>query len=77
MYNILICWLSNFFQNGTYTAVYASFFGKEASGKKELIVYGLFYVVNTVLYLVFHLPLLNFVCNLAGIFVITRLYTYI
>lgn len=52
------------------------FFGKEASGKKELIVYGLFYVVNTVLYLVFHLPLLNFVCNLAGIFVITRLYTH-
>lgn len=68
--------VEQFFQNGTYTAVYASFFGKEASGKKELIVYGLFYVVNTVLYLVFHLPLLNFVCNLAGIFVITRLYTH-
>ena len=76
MYNILICWLSNFFRMVLIRRFMQVFFGKEASGKKELIVYGLFYVVNTVLYLVFHLPLLNFVCNLAGIFVITRLYTH-
>lgn len=76
MYNILICWLSNFFRMVLIRRFMQVFFCKEASGKKELIVYGLFYVVNTVLYLVFHLPLLNFVCNLAGIFVITRLYTH-
>ena len=76
MYNILICWLSNFFRMVLIRRFMQVFFGKEASGKKELIVYGLFYVVNTVLYLVFHLPLLNFVCNLAGIFIITRLYTH-
>lgn len=76
MYNILICWLSNFFRMVLIRRFMQVFLGKEASGKKELIVYGLFYVVNTVLYLVFHLPLLNFVCNLAGIFVITRLYTH-
>ncbi len=76
MYNILICWLSNFFRMVLIRRFMQVFFGKEASGKKELIVYDLFYVVNTVLYLVFHLPLLNFVCNLAGIFVITRLYTH-
>lgn len=76
MYNILFCWLSNFFRMILIRRFMQVFFGKEASGKKELIVYGLFYVVNTVLYLVFHLPLLNFVCNLAGIFIITRLYTH-
>ena len=76
MYNILFCWLSNFFRMILIRRCMQVFFGKEASGKKELIVYGLFYVVNTVLYLVFHLPLLNFVCNLAGIFIITRLYTH-
>lgn len=76
MYNILFCWLSNFFRMILIRRFMQVFFGKEASGKKELIVYGLFYVVNTVLYLVFHLPLLNFVCNLAGIFSITRLYTH-
>nr|WP_308626817.1 GHKL domain-containing protein [uncultured Eisenbergiella sp.] len=77
MYNILICCLVNLFRVVLIRRFMQVFFGKKKSGKKELIVYGVFYVVNTALYLAFHLPLLNFICNLAGIFIITRLYTRI
>lgn len=74
MYNIVICCLVNLFRMVLIRRFMQVFFSKDVSGKKELIVYGLFYVVNTTFYLVFHLPLLNFFCNLAGIFVITLLY---
>lgn len=77
MYNIVICCLVNLFRMVLIRRFMQVFFSKDVSGKKELIVYGLFYVVNTILYLVFYMPLLNFVCNLAGIFMITRLYTHI
>lgn len=43
--------------------------------RKELLVYGSFYVVNTVLFLTLHLSWVNLLCNLIGMEVITLLYT--
>lgn len=43
--------------------------------RKELLVYGSFYVVNTVLFLTLHLSWVNLLCNLIGMGVITLLYT--
>lgn len=43
--------------------------------RKELLVYGSFYVVNTVLFLTLYLSWVNLLCNLIGMGVITLLYT--
>lgn len=47
---------------------------EETSSRKIILAYGLFYAVNTFLYLTLRTAFINIACNLVGIFLLTLLY---
>lgn len=51
------------------------FYDKNIDFKVEIFIYGMFFIINTVSYLIFHLPIINLLTNLMGLLLITLLYT--
>lgn len=47
---------------------------KDVRPWKEIVAYGSFYISTTVVFLIFHYPLLNLAINILGLFIITFLY---
>lgn len=76
MLDFSICIFTNLMRMYLVYRLMRIFWGRrEESRGKELLAYLAFYVINTGLYLTFHLVWVNIVCNLLGIGLLTRLYT--
>ena len=76
MFNIIICMFSNLFRISIIRRFMYVFIEKVKVRKPiEIVAYSLFFLINTGLYLGFHNPIINFMCNLIGIMLITFMYT--
>jgi hypothetical protein len=71
----MICALTNLFRIFLIGRCASIFLGVDVDKKKKHIVYGCFYVINTVLFWEFHTVWINMICNLMGIGAIVWLYT--
>lgn len=75
MIDSVICMGANAFRVYLISRFMKVFFKPEkAGGRKLILAYGIFYVVNTFLYLTLHTAFINIACNLMGIFLLTLLY---
>ncbi len=78
MIDIIICSLTNAFRIyliRKFILIFLNHNNKDENKVRELVVYGLFFVINTGLYLCFHISWVNMTCNLIGIYIFTCLYT--
>lgn len=75
MLDFMICALTNLFRIFLIGRCASVFLGVDVDKKKKHIVYGCFYVINTVLFWEFHTVWINMICNLMGIGAIVWLYT--
>ena len=75
MLDFMICALTNLFRIFLIGRCASIFLGVDVDEKKKHIVYGCFYVINTVLFWEFHTVWINMICNLMGIGAIVWLYT--
>ena len=75
MLDFMICALTNLFRIFLIGRCASIFLGADVDKKKKHIVYGCFYVINTVLFWEFHTVWINMICNLMGIGAIVWLYT--
>lgn len=75
MLDFIICALTNLFRIFLIGRCASIFLGVDVDKKKKHIVYGCFYVINTVLFWEFHTVWINMICNLMGIGAIVWLYT--
>ncbi len=75
MLDFMLCALTNLFRIFLIGRCASIFFGVDVDKKKKHIVYGCFYVINTVLFWEFHTVWINMICNLMGIGAIVWLYT--
>jgi len=75
MLDFIICALTNLFRILLIGRCASIFLGVDVDKKKKHIVYGCFYVINTVLFWEFHTVWINMICNLMGIGAIVWLYT--
>lgn len=76
MLDLVLCAGSNLFRIYLiYKFIQIFIDDKKPSKMKEFIYYGGFYIVNTALFLMFHLIWVNFLCNVVGISLIVMLYT--
>ncbi len=75
MLDFMICALTNLFRIFLIGRCASVFLGADVDKKKKHIVYGCFYVINTVLFWEFHTVWINMICNLVGIGAIVWLYT--
>lgn len=75
MLDFMICALTNLFRIFLIGRCASVFLGVDVDKKKKHIVYGCFYVINTVLFWEFHTVWINMICNLVGIGAIVWLYT--
>jgi len=75
MLDFMICALTNLFRIFLIGRCASIFLGVDVDKKKKHIVYGCFYVINTVLFWEFHTVWINMICNLMGIGAIVWLYT--
>lgn len=77
MLNVLICIIANLFRVYLIRRYILIFTEKDkVSRKTEWIAYGLFYLINTGLYLGFHINWVNMICNVVGISIILMLYIH-
>ncbi len=73
--NSVICMGANAFRVYLISRFMKVFFRtEEIPGRKIILAYGLFYAVNTFLYLTLRTAFINIACNLVGIFLLTLLY---
>lgn len=73
--NSIICMGANAFRVYLISRFMKVFFRtEETSSRKIILAYGLFYAVNTFLYLTLRTAFINIACNLVGIFLLTLLY---
>ena len=75
MLDFMICALTNLFRIFLIGRCASIFLGVDVDKKKKHIVYGCFFVINTVLFWEFHTVWINMICNLMGIGAIVWLYT--
>lgn len=75
MLDFMICAQTNLFRIFLIGRCASIFLGVDVDKKKKHIVYGCFYVINTVLFWEFHTVWINMICNLMGIGAIVWLYT--
>ena len=75
MLDFIICALTNLFRIFLIGRCASIFLGADVEKKKKHIVYGCFFVINTVLFWEFHTVWINMICNLMGIGAIVWLYT--
>ncbi len=75
MLDFMICALTNLFRIFLIGRCASIFLGADVDKKKKHIVYGCFFVINTVLFWEFHTVWINMICNLMGIGAIVWLYT--
>ena len=75
MLDFIICALTNLFRIFLIGRCASIFLGVDVDKKKKHIVYGCFFVINTVLFWEFHTVWINMICNLMGIGAIVWLYT--
>lgn len=75
MLDFMICALTNLFRIFLIGRCASIFLGVDVDKKKKHIVYGCFFVINTVLFWEFHTVWINMICNLVGIGAIVWLYT--
>ena len=75
MLDFMLCALTNLFRIFLIGRCASIFLGADVDKKKKHIVYGCFYVINTVLFWEFHMVWINMICNLMGIGAIVWLYT--
>lgn len=75
MLDFMLCALTNLFRIFLIGRCVSVFLGTEVDKKKKHIIYGCFYVINTVLFWEFHTIWINMMCNLLGIAAIVWLYT--
>ena len=86
MTNIVICGLTNLFRVYLISRFIKVFLRDEEDTNDELncndsgrlihtLAYICFFLVNTVMYLIFHMALVNFLCNIVGIGLIVLTYT--
>ena len=75
MLDLMLCALTNLFRIFLIGRCASIFLGADVDKKKKHIVYGCFYVINTVLFWEFHTVWINMICNLMGIGAIVWLYT--
>jgi len=75
MLDFMICALTNLFRIFLIGRCASIFLGADVEKKKKHIVYGCFFVINTVLFWEFHTVWINMICNLMGIGAIVWLYT--
>ena len=75
MLDFMICALTNLFRIFLIGRCASVFLGVDVDKKKKHIVYGCFFVINTVLFWEFHTVWINMICNLMGIGAIVWLYT--
>lgn len=75
MLDMILCALTNLFRIVLIDRCVSVFLGADAERKKRYIVCGVFYILNTVLFLSFHTVWINMACNLIGISAIVCLYT--
>ena len=75
MLDFIICALTNLFRIFLIGRCASIFLGADVDKKKKHIVYGCFFVINTVLFWEFHTVWINMICNLMGIGAIVWLYT--
>lgn len=77
MINILICCITNLFRI-ILIRKFIVIFKEESIGvrskSKEICYIALFYVINTTLYLSYHISWVNLLCNVVGIYMIATLY---
>ncbi len=75
MLDFMICAPTNLFRIFLIGRCASIFLGADVDKKKKHIVYGCFFVINTVLFWEFHTVWINMICNLMGIGAIVWLYT--
>lgn len=76
MTDVILCAASNLFRMYVISRFMKTLLGEcRVSKGKILFAYGIFYIINTLLFLLFHLSLINLLCNLVGISLIAFLYT--
>lgn len=75
MLDFIICALTNLSRIFLIGRCASIFLGADVDKKKKHIVYGCFFVINTVLFWEFHTVWINMICNLMGIGAIVWLYT--
>ena len=75
MLDFMICALTILFRIFLIGRCASIFLGADVDKKKKHIVYGCFFVINTVLFWEFHTVWINMICNLMGIGAIVWLYT--
>ena len=76
MFDFMICATTNFLRVYLIYWFVNIFLGKTARRKEQIfLVCACFYVINTVLFWIFHTMWINIVCNLIGISGLIRLYT--
>lgn len=75
MTDVILCAASNLFRMYVISRFMKTLLGEcRVSKGKILFAYGIFYIINTLLFLLFHLSLINLLCNLVGISLIAFLY---
>lgn len=75
MFDIITALSTNLYRTFIIRKFLSIFFPvKEVNKGKEIFFYLLFFVVTTMIYLLFHLPLANIVANLFMIYVVTQIY---
>ena len=76
MMDIIVCAGSNLFRMYvTYRFIRIFLEETKLSRVKEVACYLLFWIVNTTLFLRFHVAWVNVICNLIGISLVVRMYT--
>ena len=75
MLDFMLCALTNLFRIFLIGRCVSVFLEIDVDKKKKYIIYGCFYIINTVLFWEFHTIWINMICNLIGIGAIVRLYT--
>ncbi|MEH2956533.1 GHKL domain-containing protein [Candidatus Merdisoma sp. JLR.KK006] len=75
MLDFMLCALTNLFRIFLIGRCVGIFLGTDADKKKKYIIYGCFYIINTVLFWEFHTIWINMICNLMGIAAIVWLHT--
>lgn len=74
-YEEIVYLISNLFRVYVIARFFRAFLGREAlSMKKEILLYGLFYVINSVCYLMADIPLLNITLNFIGLNLLAFIY---
>lgn len=75
MLDIILCALTNLFRIVLIDRCVSVFLGQNVDKWKRYVVCGIFYLINTVSFLMFHTVWINMMCNLIGIGAIVWLYT--